>query len=958
MRSSVLSCVCVLCLTTACAAQTGPAWTELSLSTCQVDAYRKAHPSVDGRGIVIAVLDTGVDMGVAGLLKTTTGDVKVVDVQDFSTQGDVDLSRATWNEAKDKIVHYLKDGSPELFAPPPAEMRPDGTTVWFGILKEEAFKNSSVPDLNDNGNHDDVFGICVISRDDGTDDDAVCYVDTDADRDFTDERPLKNYKLNHDAFTFAREKKEKEAVLLSCALNVFVRQRKVVLHFDDGGHGTHVAGIATGHRIMNQDGFDGVAPGAKVISLKIGENSLAGGASTTGAMKKAFQYAARYAREHDVTVVCNLSYGLTSKHERHSDFDCMIEKLLRANPNLIICTSAGNEGPGLSSIGTPAAADSVISVGALLASDTARDYAGVQIPHAQLAGFSSRGGDVDKPDVVTPGLMTSTVPRWVRGGDFWGGTSMASPYAAGLCALLAQCVQEEAGVAPRADWIKTALKNTAEPVPGYTTLDYGAGQPNMVKAAEMVVTLAKKYRDDPLYSFDVSTESPLAVDASGPAAYWRSTYFPTDRPQVFTIKPVFVPQVDAAAITAFSRRLILRSDADWCKLLQDQIYFRGEQSARVRVEYDAEKLKEPGLYVATVEGLDGDVVALRLVNTIVVPHEASPRDGYCVKLDDQTVEGWEVRRHFFAVPAGAGAMHITLHAINDQPSTALVGGIHRPDGRSAGHGYPLRLDTKNDRLEGSSTVREELEPGVWELPIRSAKADETSAYSLEVRFDGIQAEPEVITDLSSSPGSMPSGSVTLTNVFNQRTTVTTSGRIEGYRKTVTKKLTPDDDTATISLAFTPDIEAVRVRVEVSDEDYVKFTDAAVSVYDGSGKAIAKDGLEGPVLTMTTANPDPAVDSTTCSLEIRPAFTEPNIEDSAEFDIQIDYLYEDPIDIEVERGGSSELALYPGIPAELSFTLGRTPPEAPEETSTIGYIRAIERVSKKPVVEIEICENRK
>ena len=405
-------------------AQTDLPWSQLSLSTCKVDAYREAHPKHDGRGIVIAILDTGVEMDVAGLKETTTGEVKVIDVQDFSTQGDVEVKRAIWSENEDKIVHYDKDGAPQLYMPPRVNQRPAGTTVWFGQLKEKTFRNSSVPDINDNGEKDDIFGVCVISRDDGTDDDAVCFVDTDGDRDFSDEKALKNYKIAYDKFTFPRDKKEKQTEPLTIAVNLFVKKQKAVFHFDDGGHGTHVAGIAAGHRIQNQDGFDGVAPGAKVISLKIGHNSLAGGATTTGSKKKAFEYAARYAREHDVTVVCNLSYGIGSEREGHSDIDKFLDKLLRKNPNLVFCTSAGNAGPGVSSVGTPAAAHTVISVGALLAVDTAQDVRAERITDPQLTQFSSRGGELAKPDIATPGMTTSTVPHWNERGDFYQGTSM------------------------------------------------------------------------------------------------------------------------------------------------------------------------------------------------------------------------------------------------------------------------------------------------------------------------------------------------------------------------------------------------------------------------------------------------------------------------------------------------------------------------------------------------------
>lgn len=946
--------VLTLALGSRMAAGSDHPWTQLSLSTCQVDAFRQANPKIDGQGIVIAVLDTGVDMGVPGLQRTPNGEVKVVDVQDFSTQGDVELSRVVWNEEGDRLVHHTGDGTPQLYVPPVAEHRPLGSSVWFGLLKEEAFKNSSVSDVNDNGRKDDVFAVCMVSLDDGHDDDAVCFVDTDGDRDFSNERPLKSYRLNLDTFTFVRQKKEKEATLLTCAVNLFPRQRKVVFHFDDGGHGTHVAGIAAGCRILNQDGFHGVAPGAKVISLKIGENSLAGGASTTGAMKKAFEYAAKFAREKKVTVVCNLSYGVGSELEGQSDFDRYMEKLLQANPGLIVCTSAGNEGPGLSTVGTPAAAESIIGVAALLAADTARDVLGLKLPHAVVTGFSSRGGELGKPDIATPGMMSSTVPMWTRGrGDFWSGTSMASPYAAGLCALLAQQVREKVGAAPRADWVKRALLDSGEAIPGFTVLDYGAGRPDMVKAAARVEEIARGGVADPLYGFEVSTESPLAPEGIGPAAFWRSTHFPTDRPQSFTVKPVFVPQADADAITGFSKRLTLRCDAAWCELLQDQIHFRAAQSATVRVRFLPDKLTEPGLHVAMVEGREGDAVLLRLFASVIVPHKAVSESGYRVLLENQTAEGWKVQRHFFAVPAGASAMHITMRAVGEQPSNAGIPRICRPDGHEVGHYYAIRLDTRSDRRESSFTVSEDLVQGVWELPVINSKADESSTYSLEVRFDGVQMDPPKITRLSGKAGSKPSGSVGILNVFDRPTTVTVSGKIEGYRKTITKTLKPDDDTATIPIEFTSNIGSVRISVEVSDRTYAKFTDCAVSVFDGSGKAIAKDGLNEPVLTLSVDNPAPEAESASGRLEIRPAFMHHDIDDSAEFEIEVDYLYAEPINIAVTRGGSSSLTLYPGISAELALALEAVLPAIPEGMRSIGYVRATERAAKQPIAETKI-----
>ncbi|MFQ5502809.1 MAG: FAD-dependent oxidoreductase, partial [Phycisphaerae bacterium] len=108
-------------------------------------------------------------------------------------------------------------------------------------------------------------------------------------------------------------------------------------------------------------------------------------------------------------------------------------------------------------------------------------------------------------------------------------------------------------------------------------------------------------------------------------------------------------------------------------------------------------------------------------------------------------------------------------------------------------------------------------------------------------------------------------------------------------------------------------------------------------------------------TLTAANPRPGAETTTCKLEIRPAFTHGNIEDEAVFKVKIDYLYAKPITIDVNRGSNSTVTLYPGIPTEFSYKFKSSPSPAPKGASRIGTLRAIERRSKNSVIEIEIRE---
>ena len=928
-------------------AQSPPSWTQLPVSTCRVDEFLAASPEHDGRGVVIAVMDTGVDPSIPGLTHTPDGEVKVIDVQDCTGQGDLELHRVRLEPEKGTLVDYDEDGAPIHYTLPalPADGGEE-RRYWFGVFDEKRFVNSEVPDLNDNGATEDEFPVCVTALAGDGDDQAVCFVDTNMDRSFADEKPLRNYKLNYDTFNLFRTKPEKQIIPVTFAVNIFLRQSKVVVHYDDGAHGTHVAGIAAGYRINNQEGFNGVAPGAKLMSLKIGKNSV-GGISSTEAMKRALEYADRYAREHDVPVVCNLSYGVESVLEGRSDIDEFIDETLRKNPYLVFCTSAGNEGPGLSSVGTPSAATEAISVAALLAPDSARDVMGIDIECPLLTAFSARGGELDKPDLAAPGWCTSTVPRWVTQGDFWAGTSMASPYAAGLCAvLISDARARHPGAKVRAWEVRRALCLTANPVVDATELDMGYGMPDLPAAAELLDKLVAQAEDDPVIGYEIATACPHAPEGRSRAAYWRSNYFPTDRPQVFTITPVFAPGVDASARTSFTRQFELRSTVPWCRLTQQQIYLRSEQSARVFVEYLAEQLTEPGLHVGAVEALADGRVAFRLLNSIIVPYRFTAKEDFARAFKDQVIKGWNPQRYFLLVPPGASAMKLTLSVLEGKESKARITSIYDPTGKEL-RDRGARLDTEAARREVVRTFTDELMPGVWEVPVVSNRPDRDWPYELSVRFFGLHADHREINSWSDGTGEL-----TVTNLFERPLPTVADGRLEGFGMHKEDTFEGLKDELTYTVTLDERFAALRLDLEMTSEAFATTTDVGVAVEDSSGKAIYSGAFSNRTLTARVTHPNPGGDAT-LKVVIRGGFAVEDDQRKTPITVKLDRLLAEPVPIEVTRGDSSNVLFVPGVPIKLEYELADKLPEAPDETGPVGYLRFRERHSNDIALRVPI-----
>lgn len=170
---------------------------------------------------------------------------------------------------------------------------------------------------------------------------------------------------------------------------------------DDGGHGSHVAGIAAARESGE---VVGVAPDATLHALKVcGGN----GGCRTSAVVEAVRYAADQGWD-----VANLSLGSRSPSPA---LQTAGEYALDAG--LVPVAAAGNRGRS-DSVGYPAAYDEYLAVSATTLSD-------------EVADFSSTGPEVD---LAAPGADVCSVTGEEY--DTLSGTSMAAPHVSGAIAQL------------------------------------------------------------------------------------------------------------------------------------------------------------------------------------------------------------------------------------------------------------------------------------------------------------------------------------------------------------------------------------------------------------------------------------------------------------------------------------------------------------------------------------------
>lgn len=248
-------------------------------------------------------------------------------------------------------------------------------------------------------------------------------------------------------------------------------------------HGTHTGGTITGNDDPNAaSANDGVAKGAKLYFMDVSGTALANGVDPFSDLNDLF-LPPYLGNAGGAARISSNSWGsAASGAYTLSSQQC--DQFMWAHKDFFIAFSNGNSGPGGNTVGSPASAKNVSSIG------------GTQ--NALLPGIysgSSRGPTDDgrrKPTFCTPGQgVTSSIGSANNAYGPLTGTSMSSPGAAGAVALLRQYLTDgwyptgaavpANGFAPSAALLKAmAINSATSVVSGFTAPDQNVGWGKMI----------------------------------------------------------------------------------------------------------------------------------------------------------------------------------------------------------------------------------------------------------------------------------------------------------------------------------------------------------------------------------------------------------------------------------------------------------------------------------------------
>ena len=744
------------------------------------------HPTWDGRGVTIGVVDAGITLDHPSLQTTSTGERKIVDWvtgTDPFTEND-----PTWLDMSTQVSGAQFTFEGRIYT------APANGNYRIALFNERDPRLNSADlqmDVNRDGNPTGSSGLFAVLWDPSAKN--LVWVDTNQNGSFADEVAMTDYKVKFDVNYFGVDNPATPVVeRVPFVVQTDGKLKVVNIGLVSSPHGSHVAGIASGNALFG-GAMSGAAPGAKLVSVRA---CLWIAGCTTHALLEGMIYAVKQAHVD----VINMSIGglpalNDGNNARAELYNRLIEQF-----KVQMFFSAGNDGPGMNTVGDPAVATNVVGVGAYLSRATMQLGYGADTPFVDnLNYFTSNGPREDggfKPEIIAPGAAVSTTPLWQPGVgvpyalppgyQFMNGTSMAAPQATGAAALLISAAKQ-AGAQWKPDQLRQAIRSSTRLLDASRIGVYRQGNGILQTEAAWNLLKTNISTDEIVARVPVNTilSSFLAEPGIGTGIYDREgvvagqsytrTYKITrtkggSQPKSYTVSWV---GGDGTFSSQATIALPLNVTVDLPVTINPQT--AGHHSAIMNLDS------------ASAAGIE-----FQTMNVVDAADQFNAGNNFSVTKTGQIGRAQQTS-HFVRVPAGTPALKVDFSGPTSAAGTGQARFLRI-------HPYGVGIDSNAVSncyqpaaaagcATGSPTSRVLGSPqaGVWEITVdarRSSDAD-SAPYSLTASILGALVAPNPDVIPSATIGAPIARSYTLTNIFGAFT-----GRAVGSTLGSANRLTP------------------------------------------------------------------------------------------------------------------------------------------------------------------------
>jgi subtilisin family serine protease len=716
-----------------------------------------ANPSFDGRGVKIGIVDTGVDLVTPELQSAKLIDgTSVRKIIDWKTYTDpLTDNDPTWINMQDQVSGSTFTYHGVTYTAPAAG------SYRIGLFNEASLGAGSEygigcgADLNRDGACNQIFAVLWNTTSNNV------YVDANLNHSFADEPAMTDYKVRYDTGTFGVDnpatavRESVPFVVQTDGQNKFVN-----IGIVSGAHGTHVAGIAAGKGFFG-GAFNGAAPEAQIVAVRA---CLFVSGCTAHALIEGMIYLEKQA---NVDVINMSIGGLPALNDGNTTRDLLYNRLINQYKAQMFL-SAGNDGPGVNTIGDPSVASDAMSVGAYVTKDTwLKNYGADAAKLEGLFVFSSRGPREDggfKPDIVAPGSAISSVPGWQPGQPVAGtynlppgygmfnGTSMAAPEATGGAALLISAARQR-NVQWKPDQLRQAIKSSAHYLPAYGAHEQGNGLFQVGAAWDLLRTNIKTVAISSQAPVNTIISQFLAVPNKGPGIYEREGWAAgqsADRTITFTRTSGNGPAV-TYNLSWVGNDGTFSSSATSIALPRNVTV---NLPVHINAATDGVHSVILNLDDPSTTGIDYQVL-----NTIVAAGQFSAANNFAVSYNG-TADRPDKASFFFYVPANTPAFKVDVTA--GAGSRVRVLRIHP---------YGVSIDnTSTTPYQTGGTQSRTLanpQPGVWEVTVDTSRTSPVSPGTFTVTGSilGVDIDPTSWTIDPATVGTLYSRNFSFTNRF-------------------------------------------------------------------------------------------------------------------------------------------------------------------------------------------------